>query len=995
MPNLQISRLAKQPLGNTVLELWNAGIENPEIRHLLLQLASSGGYGQCADLAASIAGDPKAEEQERFEALMLLTKLSDDRAAGFIESTMSVAEGWTQSLARWVGSYFYPEHVTDAQLLKLIEKLVHAPGDDTHFADSIAHLIETANLDIERLKGLLPKLTELTCEMVALDQDEDKVTEPIGRFRVSRVLRAVCVRLLKQNTISSELLGAAVIAFRVARSSHDPHGENTDLAKQFLKLPERHRRDIFDADYAWAVGQYSDRTSRGIYARLVFLDSPLPYSGKPDQSWIMAALGETGRDTGYRAVLLHLAVYVLPRKEGALTSIKAVRRAVADSPALVAQLNELIAAETSADPNITRMQREQRERQKQRERKLAKERKQWHEMWRLLAKKPTQALAPNRLKNTIWNISLALRNKPRSEGYARWDRTLLERSFGKVATDLLRESLMTYWRGLRPTVRSEREAGDKDRYLIVWSNALMGIYAEAEDATWATKLSVDEAELAARYALLELNGSPSWLVALCQKYPAVVERVIGEEIEADLSEASGSNQWHSMRLQSLRHGHSETAKLFEPRLVAWLKGAKGLMHQPHTMEAENKLDQVIRVLLAHGSEKAQRWLGELATREVRIATEGPFLLFWLRVLCQVNCHRGLAVLLGLLERLPVEKNGWAIRVIGRLFDERSNPGLGNWRTTLQPLDMLRLVKAVHRHVLSEQDVFHEGVYTPGSRDHAEDGRRYVFDELMSRTGPEAMTAKLALANDPDFSYARDHISQLARERLAAEIDASIFSPDDVAKSFNGRELTPQTASDMADLLVDRLDDLQDLMLRDTAPRAAWAMVTDENALRPAIAREFEVSSYGAYTVDQEAVTADGKETDIRLRALADLQATIELKIGEKPRSGRELRDTIEDQLINKYMAHSKARAGCLLVTVKNPDKRWEHPETGASLDRHGLQEMLSEQAQLAQQRLGGYARVLARVLDLTPRLPTEAKARITKADAGRAPARQAAKYTPT
>ncbi|WP_211285945.1 hypothetical protein, partial [Mycobacterium timonense] len=89
--------------------------------------------------------------------------------------------------------------------------------------------------------------------------------------------------------------------------------------------------------------------------------------------------------------------------------------------------------------------------------------------------------------------------------------------------------------------------------------------------------------------------------------------------------------------------------------------------------------------------------------------------------------------------------------------------------------------------------------------------------------------------------------------------------------------------DMAKLLVDRIDDLQELMLRDTGPRAAWAMVNDENSLRPAIARELELAAWGAYTVDQEAVTDDGKETDIRLRSVSGHQATIELKVGEKSR----------------------------------------------------------------------------------------------------------------
>jgi len=61
-----------------------------------------------------------------------------------------------------------------------------------------------------------------------------------------------------------------------------------------------------------------------------------------------------------------------------------------------------------------------------------------------------------------------------------------------------------------------------------------------------------------------------------------------------------------------------------------------------------------------------------------------------------------------------------------------------------------------------------------------------------------------------------------------------------------------------------------------------------------------------------------------------------------------------------------------MVTVADAKKRWQHPDTGVLIDRHQLQQMLGEAAQLAQQRLGGDARVMARVLDLTPRLEKEA-----------------------
>jgi hypothetical protein len=328
-------------------------------------------------------------------------------------------------------------------------------------------------------------------------------------------------------------------------------------------------------------------------------------------------------------------------------------------------------------------------------------------------------------------------------------------------------------------------------------------------------------------------------------------------------------------------------------------------------------------------------------------------------------------LLEVLGRLPVEEDGEAVAIIGALMDERRLNDLSKLCSALRVDLLIDLAGAIHRHVCPDMDVVHDGVYSPGRRDNAESARRYIFDTLMQRSGAEAFRAKLTLAEMPVFEHLRDRIRELAKERLANEVDEGIAGVTEIAALYDGNELPPKTGSGMAQVLLDRLDDLQTLMLSDTSPRAAWAVVSDENTLRPALAREFANLAKGAYTVDQEAVTADGKETDIRFRAPPDIQATIELKIGEKDRSAKDLCATIQDQLVTKYMAHPNARTGCLLVTVADHRRRWKHPETNAVIDRFQLEQVLQAAAHAAQERLGGSARVLARVLDLTPRLGVE------------------------
>jgi len=177
----------------------------------------------------------------------------------------------------------------------------------------------------------------------------------------------------------------------------------------------------------------------------------------------------------------------------------------------------------------------------------------------------------------------------------------LTSQFGRDITDRLRLALMAYWRGMRPTVRCERRLGEENTYLAaVWSIGLIGIYAEAEDPLWATKLKRNEAELAARYAMLKLSGLPSWLGSLAKAYPTEVEAIVGAELFDELLDVGGDSSWHSAVLQSLRDGTQEVAQLLLPRLVGWLAwSGLTLMQLPHSPSNERKLSQVVGVPLAH------------------------------------------------------------------------------------------------------------------------------------------------------------------------------------------------------------------------------------------------------------------------------------------------------------------------------------------------------------------------------------------------------------
>ena len=256
--------------------------------------------------------------------------------------------------------------------------------------------------------------------------------------------------------------------------------------------------------------------------------------------------------------------------------------------------------------------------------------------------------------------------------------------------------------------------------------------------------------------------------------------------------------------------------------------------------------------------------------------------------------------------------------------------------------------------------------------------RFV-NTLLEAKGEESWAAKLEMANDPLYAHFKERtFSAVAEEHWAQEIDSVAFDEKQAVALDKTGEAPASTNEAMFAIMSDRLLDLNELLRSDVSPRDAWAGITDEKVMRREIARELRHAANGLYKVDQEAVTADEKETDIRLRSVvSEHEAIIELKLANSranSRSARDLRDTIHDQLVTKYMAAETSRSGCLLVTLAR-DQKWKHPDNGTLIGLTELMSLLRDEAKRVEDMMGGMVALKVHLLDLRPRLPVEKTAK--------------------
>ena len=459
--------------------------------------------------------------------------------------------------------------------------------------------------------------------------------------------------------------------------------------------------------------------------------------------------------------------------------------------------------------------------------------------------------------------------------------------------------------------------------------------------------------------------------SLVDVHPDAVDAILGNELSWELKR----DPRHTRPFDAIA-GHlvtrlSRFAKLFLPRLREWLDGDSDVVDGAGDLSgATKRLRQVIGVMLKHGDADTRAYV--LAVARERLQDELPeeLALVWLPTLMRVDPELGVSALEDRIRTVEPGAHSEAVKWFSVLFGDRHN-AINLKTPAFTPQLLLRLLRLAYSHVRPIDDVEHEGIYSPDTRDHAERARNEIVNVLLEAKGEEGWAAKMEMANDPLCAHFKDRILAVSEEHWAQEIDSVALDQAQVVTLEKTGEAPASTNEAMFDLMNDRLADLDDLLLSDMSPRDAWAEITDEKIIRREIARELNHAANGLYKVDQEAVTADEKETDIRLRSVSsEHEAVIELKLGDS-RSARELRDTIHNQLVNKYLAAENRRSGCLLVTLAKKDPKWKHPDNGTLIGPEELKSILRQEAKRVEEEMGGMVALSVHLLDLRPRLPIE------------------------
>jgi hypothetical protein len=965
IPYPQVLRFASPDLSPTVRLLWSEGNTSPDVCELLIDLVQTGRMQDCLDIALEIASNPKATHGDRVTALTALAEMTVPGGLDALVSGILTDPCWPSKVKEGVVGALFPKHMTIDQFVEMIGQMEVSRHSVGGIEWTLPRLIPTMGLDGDQTLAFRVSLARL---MEASIERSDNWPHFGSRYsHLASALATLCLAELKGKALPDrDLINAAVLAARLRGHEYGDEKPGADLVQRFHQGPRSWRKDTYVAEGLFCAAYIPSRRDDEFGANLTH-GTLVAQLDKDDFDWLVAICRDETIEQKTRAAAFWDAMWLI-RLDGKLDKnrVNALREVVGSEPIWAEKLEERLAPPKR---DLTYAAQEAKWK-KEAEKRKAKEQadiETWVTWRNKVLNDPDAYFAETKNRQVVWDFAQVLERDPQDRGWrAHWNRSTITEHFNEAIADRVRTAFRSYWRTVKVPLRSERAEGERNSVWSHWVHALAGVYAEAENPEWASGLTPDEAEFAARLAPEEMDGVPPWLAQLIAHHPDVIDRTLGLELSAQLEDAI-SFAFPGLLADFSRADHG-VMEFFAPRVREWLSTTPAGFDGEHEQaRIYDHIERAIDYLLRCSGDKTT--LLDLGRRRLEDDPGSPFVLLWLMLLLSTAPEEAVPTLERLIEaQAPQARYELSINLFAAFSDRRSArfcPDLSDPRFT--PPLLLQLVRLAYAQIRLEDDIDRAGtgVYSPTARDEAQHGRSAVLGALLSRTGPQAWAVKQAMRADPLFAHFKDRLDQLAREKAASEAEGPAQADADIARVESNGEAPPADRNGMFRLMMDRLADLQhDIAAHEYSERPILAAINLEKDMQVWFAKRLQERENGVYRVDREALVVNDKETDIRLLSVrSSAQAVIEMKLANNGYSMADLEKALEEQLVGQYMQHDNCRAGCLLVTM-NKTRHWDCPKTGARMDFANIIARLQARAAEMEVRMNHEIRLAVIGIDL-------------------------------
>ena len=217
---IQVSRFASPELDAPVQRLWHLGIENYEVRELLLELIGFGKLETCADIVYQVATDKTQPVRERKLAIDALVQLDDPRLTEIATSLASDPFLWSAGIATYTALSLMPAYLTASQLISLLERTKDEGPTISDINYFLPEKIATAPFTADYLHGVRQGLTDLIVD--GAEWNPNDFSHPTTkRSDLLPALIATCHRQWLSGVRSEAWLISSTLALRFSHDRYD------------------------------------------------------------------------------------------------------------------------------------------------------------------------------------------------------------------------------------------------------------------------------------------------------------------------------------------------------------------------------------------------------------------------------------------------------------------------------------------------------------------------------------------------------------------------------------------------------------------------------------------------------------------------------------------------------------------------------------------------------------------------------------------------------
>ena len=510
----------------------------------------------------------------------------------------------------------------------------------------------------------------------------------------------------------------------------------------------------------------------------------------------------------------------------------------------------------------------------------------------------------------------------------------LEKKRGKWIARAARRGCKAAWRGFAPPLPHEKLKPNETSIGVVVG--LTGLQVEFDkNPTAIARLSEDEARLAARYAMDELNGFPTWLEALAAAHPRAVGQVLCECAEAEWRLPAERKETHEVLAKLAWHGEG-LIYLIPEKLLSLLSAG----------DPPNRviLRFGISILMRQANPPASQ-LAQLAAQRASYGNDPGTTALWLSVWMEIDGEAAVTRLTSILQN-SVNPDDLIVRLCSLLSGEEMERGPFSANPSfLRPVCLLRFIPLVYRHVRFGDDLDRSGrTYSPTARDHAQRFRATLLNLLENDEDPDATEVLRELADDPAMSQVRDWVLNLLDKRLVNEANSAPWTPADIREFAEHHEVDPKNDKELFAIARKRFQVLRwDVEQSDNSLRDELHKDDREIQLRRWLQRKLIERSLKRYTLPQEPEIDQQERPDLRLENPRTGPVSIEVKWADNW-TVPELLERLENQLVGQYLRAHNSRYGIYFLGFIGKKQHWEEPTTGKSLTFVEVVKLLGQRA---------------------------------------------------